>query len=265
MNRAAASRPLLGRVLVSGGIAATLLSIVALDWDVARFLEGEERALAAGRLAALLGAFVAPDLSRPTLELGLRLSLDTLSIAIWGTLLGAIARIHTPREELTPRQQARLQAFARRYNARTRGSKELTQRYRKVHADPRVVTGFRPALKELVYPIVAARSKGPHLWDVDGNRYIDCLNGFGCNYFGWQPDFVSEAVKRQIDSGIEIGPQSLLAGEVAELFCETTGTERAAFCNTGWKGVPIGCRRPAFSSLVPILRLFRILIRPALY
>lgn len=158
---------------------------------------------------------------------------------------GAIARIHlATAEELTPQQRARLEAFVRRYTARTRGSKEFTQRTRKVHADPRAVTGFRPTLKELVYPIVVSRSKGPHLWDVDGNRYVDVLNGFGCNHFGWQPDFVSEAVKRQIDTGIEIGPQTPLAAEVAQLFSEMTGAERVAFCNTGSEAV-MGCTRIA--------------------
>jgi glutamate-1-semialdehyde aminotransferase len=46
-----------------------------------------------------------------------------------------------------------------------------------------------------------------------------------------------EAVKAQLDSGFEIGPQHPLAGEVAKLFCEVTGTERAAFCNTGSEAV----------------------------
>jgi glutamate-1-semialdehyde aminotransferase/malonyl CoA-acyl carrier protein transacylase len=157
---------------------------------------------------------------------------------------GAIARIHTAHEELSPRQRARLDAFIRRYTDKTRRSRELTQKYRRVHADPRAVTGFRPAIKELVYPIVVERSRGPHLWDVDGNQYVDVLNGFGCNYFGWQPEFVSEAVKAQIDRGIEIGPQTPLAAEVAEAFCEYTGNERAAFCNTGSEAV-MGCMRVA--------------------
>jgi glutamate-1-semialdehyde aminotransferase len=157
---------------------------------------------------------------------------------------GAIARIHTTHEELSPRQKARLDAFIRRYTEKTRGSRDFTQKYRRVHADPRAVTGFRPAIKELVYPIVVERSRGPHLWDVDGNQYVDTLNGFGCNYFGWQPEFVSEAVKAQIDTGIEIGPQTPLAAEVSEMFCEYTGNERAAFCNTGSEAV-MGCMRVA--------------------
>ncbi|MBS2032792.1 MAG: amino acid adenylation domain-containing protein [Deltaproteobacteria bacterium] len=158
---------------------------------------------------------------------------------------GAIARIHVKKgEELTPRQQARLDAFTRRYNARTAKSKAFTQRHRGHMADPRVVTGFRPRVKELVYPIVVQRSAGSKLWDLDGNSYVDALNGFGCNLFGWQPEFVTRAVIEQLQSGHEIGPQTPLAAECAELVCELTGFDRAAFCNTGSEAV-MGCVRIA--------------------
>lgn len=150
---------------------------------------------------------------------------------------GAIARIHSSADALTERQRMRLDAFMDRYIARTRKSKEYTTRYRDHLADPRVVTGFRPRLKEIVYQIVVERSKGSRLWDIDGNEYIDALNGFGMNLFGWQPDFVLDAVRKQLDAGYEIGPQHPLAGEVAELVCEMTGFERAAFCNTGSEAV----------------------------
>ena len=104
-------------------------------------------------------------------------------------------------------------------------------------ADPRVVTGFRPAIKELVYPIVVERSQGARVWDIDGNEYVDSLNGFGLNLFGWQPEFVTEALEEQLDRGYEIGPQHPLPAEVARLICELTGFDRAAFCNTGSEAV----------------------------
>ncbi|MGH8212699.1 MAG: amino acid adenylation domain-containing protein [Rhodanobacteraceae bacterium] len=150
---------------------------------------------------------------------------------------GAIARIHSGQTELTERQRVRLAAFVGRYVAKTRKSKEYTSEHRANLADPRVVNGFRPLLKEVVYPIVAERSKGSRLWDLDGNEYIDALNGFGMNLFGWQPDFVLDAVRRQLELGYEIGPQHPLAGEVADLVCEMTGFDRAAFCNTGSEAV----------------------------
>ncbi|HZN93397.1 MAG TPA: aminotransferase class III-fold pyridoxal phosphate-dependent enzyme, partial [Myxococcales bacterium] len=157
---------------------------------------------------------------------------------------GAIARIALHKDELTPRMKGRLDALIARYNARTRKSKEHTQENRQFNADPRVVTGFRPAVKELIYPIVIARSKGSRVWDLDGNEYVDALNGFGCSMFGWQPDFVTEALKKQIDQGYEIGPQTPLAAECARLFCELAGVDRAGFCNTGSEAV-LGCLRIA--------------------
>ncbi|WP_243040999.1 polyketide synthase [Dyella sedimenti] len=150
---------------------------------------------------------------------------------------GAIARIHSTQTELSERQRARLDAFMRRYIDRTRASKEYTARHRGHLADPRVVNGFRPLLKEMIYQIVVNRSKGSKVWDLDGNEYVDALNGFGMNLFGWQPDFVLDAVRRQLDAGYEIGPQHPLAGEVAEQVCELTGFDRAALCNTGSEAV----------------------------
>ncbi|UPG87734.1 amino acid adenylation domain-containing protein [Luteibacter aegosomatis] len=157
---------------------------------------------------------------------------------------GAIARIHSGSTELTSRQRARLDAFMRRYIERTKASKAYTTEHRGHLADPRVVNGFRPLLKEIVYQIVVERSKGSRVWDLDGNEYVDALNGFGMNLFGWQPDFVLDAVRAQLDAGYEIGPQHPLAGAVAKQVCELTGFDRAALCNTGSEAV-MGCVRVA--------------------
>ena len=155
---------------------------------------------------------------------------------------GAIARIHTQASELTPRQRARLDAFVRRYTERTRKSREYTIEHRPYIADPRVVNGFRPMTKEIVYQIVVEKSKGSRMWDLDGNEYVDVLNGFGMNMFGWQPDFMNDAVRKQLDLGYEIGPQHPLAGEVSKLLCELTGFDRAGLCNTGSEAVMAALR-----------------------
>ena len=138
---------------------------------------------------------------------------------------------------LTAEQQKSLDRIMARYIARTPESKRQTQEHRKYLADPRTVSGFTPLFKEMVYPIVTDRARGSKLWDVDGNEYVDITNGFGLNFFGWSPDFVTEAVKAQLDRGIEIGPQTPLAGRVAKLIAEFTGMERVAFCNTGSEAV----------------------------
>jgi amino acid adenylation domain-containing protein len=140
------------------------------------------------------------------------------------------------------RQRAHIEALTALYSARSPGSKRLTQDYRKVLADPRAASGFNPDWKEMVYPVVAARSKGSRIWDVDGNEYIDLVNGYGQTMFGHAPDFVVEAVDRQLKEGFAIGPQSALTGKVATLFCEMTGNERVTFCNTGSEAVMAAMR-----------------------
>lgn len=151
---------------------------------------------------------------------------------------GAIARIQTGlADELTETQRDWLTRFTHRYNVRTENSKTFTERNRDVHADPRVVSGFKPVFKELVYPIVAKRTNGCRIWDQDDNEYIDVLNGFGSNYFGYADPFITQAVVDQLWKGAEIGPQNPLTGEAAKLICEFTGMDRVGFCNTGSEAV----------------------------
>ncbi len=140
-------------------------------------------------------------------------------------------------DELTERQEKYIRNLITRYTAKTPTSKSKTQQYRGVLADPRVVSGFRVQWKEMVYPIITTKSKGSRLWDVDGNEYIDILNGFGPIMLGHRPDFVEAAIEKQLHEGFEIGPQTILAGEVAAALCEMTGNERATFCNTGSEAV----------------------------
>ncbi|HRI64091.1 MAG TPA: aminotransferase class III-fold pyridoxal phosphate-dependent enzyme [Polyangium sp.] len=147
---------------------------------------------------------------------------------------GAIARINIEKtDELTPAQQKWLADFMVAYNARTAKSKAFSAEHRAHMADPRVVTGFKRKLKELVYPIVAEHTAGCHIWDLDGNEYVDALNGFGSNFFGYANPKITQAVVDQLWKGTEIGPQCPLTGEVAKMICEFTGMERVGFCNTG--------------------------------
>lgn len=157
---------------------------------------------------------------------------------------GATARIERKATGLSIEQQTFIDELTVRYNQKTAGSKHYTEHHRHHMADPRVVTGFRPTTKELVYPIVVNKSKGSRLWDVDGNEYIDVLNGFGSTMFGYQPDFMKEAMHQQIENGYEIGPQHELAGEVSQLVSEFTGHERVALCSTGSEAV-LGAMRVA--------------------
>lgn len=143
---------------------------------------------------------------------------------------------------LTPAERAHLENLTARYNARTASSKARTDADRPHFADPRTAAGFNTTWKELVYPIVVERSEGAYLWDVDGNRYVDMLNGFGPNFFGHRAPFITEALRRQLSDGFEVGPQTPRAGEAAKLFCELTGMDRVSWVNTGSEAVQAAIR-----------------------
>lgn len=143
---------------------------------------------------------------------------------------------------LTHTQQHYLHTFIARYTARTPHSKAWVQNYRPILADNRASAGFRPSIKEMLYPLVAERSQGSHLWDIDGNDYVDIAMGFGVHLFGHQPPMVVRALENQLHQGFQLGPQSSLAGQVAQLIHDLTGMERIAFNNSGTEAVMTALR-----------------------
>lgn len=157
---------------------------------------------------------------------------------------GASPKIKKQATGLNTEKQAFLDQLIVSYNKKTASSKAYTQKHRDHMSDPRVVTGFKPETKELVYPLVVDKSSGSRIWDIDGNEYLDVLNSFGACLFGHQPDFIKEAIHEQVEKGFEVGPQHPLAGEVCELLCEFTNQDRAALCNTGSEAV-LGAMRIA--------------------
>jgi glutamate-1-semialdehyde aminotransferase/acyl carrier protein len=144
--------------------------------------------------------------------------------------------------ELTPQQQAHLDGLVARLTARTRGSQERAAAGRPALASNRSIAGFRLLWKELVYPLIARRAAGAHLWDVDGNQYVDLTMGFGTLLFGHSPDFLQAALREQLDAGVQIGPESADTAEAAALIRELTGVERVTFCNSGTEAVMTALR-----------------------
>ncbi|BAZ69290.1 aminotransferase class-III [Fischerella sp. NIES-4106] len=138
-----------------------------------------------------------------------------------------------------------LEKFIARYIKRTKTSKLLKKNYHQVLADTQQAGkfgNFHLSFKEMYYPIVGKHSLGSKLWDIDNNEYIDVRMGLGINLFGHNPSFIREVLTKQIEQGFQLGSQSKLAGEVAELICELTGMERVTFINTGTEAVMTAIR-----------------------
>lgn len=143
------------------------------------------------------------------------------------------AKAETKLREYTPVQQLHVDDLIRRYNRKTQKSKMQAQKYRTYLADSKATVGFRMSIKEMLYPIVAKKTEGSRIWDIDDNEYIDITMGFGTHIFGYRPQFIFDAMRKYVDEGTQLGPRSELVGETAKLLCDITGGERVAFINTG--------------------------------
>jgi amino acid adenylation domain-containing protein len=144
---------------------------------------------------------------------------------------------------LTPQQSRYLEEFIARYTARTAESKRRAQESRPVLCNSRKTSsGFRRETKDLLYPIVASRSQGAYVWDLDGNKYVDIAMGFGSTLFGHNPPFLKAALAKQLESGIQVGPDSDWAFENAQLIADITGFDRVLFSNTGTEAVMTAVR-----------------------
>ena len=55
------------------------------------------------------------------------------------------------------------------------------------------------------YPIFADRALGCRIWDVDGNEYVDYVNGLGPISLGYRYPAVDDAVRAQLERGIVSG------------------------------------------------------------
>jgi glutamate-1-semialdehyde aminotransferase len=85
-----------------------------------------------------------------------------------------------------------------------------------------------------VAPAYVARAKGAHVWDVDGNRYIDFPMALGPVMLGHADPDVNEAVARQLREGIVFTLPHPLEVEVAERIVGLVpGVERVRFGKTG--------------------------------
>jgi glutamate-1-semialdehyde-2,1-aminomutase len=71
-----------------------------------------------------------------------------------------------------------------------------------------------------VAPNFLVRGKGPWVWDVDGNRYVDYILGLGPVILGHADPAVNDAAARQMALGVSFSLPHTVEVEVAELLCD---------------------------------------------
>ncbi len=85
------------------------------------------------------------------------------------------------------------------------------------------------------YPRYVDRCAGAHIWDVDGNRYIDYLLGYGPAILGHAHPDVNQAAIAELDRGHCFAPLwSPRQVELTEMLCKVVpGAEAALLLKTG--------------------------------
>lgn len=83
-------------------------------------------------------------------------------------------------------------------------------------------------------PLFIDRAKGAHIWDADGNRYIDYVLSWGPLILGHAHPKVVEALQQAVGRGTSYGAPTALETELAELVCDMVpSAEQVRFVNSG--------------------------------
>ncbi len=84
------------------------------------------------------------------------------------------------------------------------------------------------------HPFFVNRAKGPHVWDVDGNRYVDYVGTWGPAILGHAAPPIVRAVQDAAAQGTSFGIPNPFEVEMARLVCSwVPSVEKVRMCNSG--------------------------------
>ena len=87
-------------------------------------------------------------------------------------------------------------------------------------------------------PLFIDRAEGIHIYDADGNEYIDCVGSYGPMILGHAHPKVNEAVKAAIDKSYTYGASTEVEVEMAEMVKEAfPHLDKVRFVNSGTEAV----------------------------
>jgi glutamate-1-semialdehyde 2,1-aminomutase len=93
------------------------------------------------------------------------------------------------------------------------------------------------------YPFYTAKGEGAYIWDVDGNRYIDCSTAYGVLLLGHQPEAVSQATRTAANNAlIYCTPHPGEIEYTRRLIECIPCAERILLCNSGTEATMQGVR-----------------------
>jgi len=92
-------------------------------------------------------------------------------------------------------------------------------------------------------PVFIDKGKGSHVWDADGNEYIDYCASWGPLILGHANDMVLNSVEKTMRNGTSFGAPTRLENELAELILtNNTYIEKIRFVSSGTEAVMSGIR-----------------------
>jgi len=84
------------------------------------------------------------------------------------------------------------------------------------------------------YPRYFLKAKGPYVWDVDDNKYIDLFLGSGAVIIGHGNEKLLQSIRVQLESGASVSMRHPAEIEIAEWFSNTLPfANRVAYFKTG--------------------------------
>jgi glutamate-1-semialdehyde 2,1-aminomutase len=92
-------------------------------------------------------------------------------------------------------------------------------------------------------PVVLERGRGSHVWDLDGNEYVDFMMSFGALIQGHAHPKIVEVVSRTVADGSHFAAATPAEAEAAERFIRMVPTAEAVrFTNTGTEATMLALR-----------------------
>lgn len=87
-------------------------------------------------------------------------------------------------------------------------------------------------------PVFIEKGKGSHIWDADGNEYIDYCGSWGPLILGHANNTVLSAVQKTMQNGTSFGAPTRLENELAELIISNNRfVEKIRFVSSGTEAV----------------------------
>jgi glutamate-1-semialdehyde 2,1-aminomutase len=138
-------------------------------------------------------------------------------------------------------------------NERTKGSGEMYERAQ------RSLSGGVASSYQLrdPWPIYLERGDGPHVWDVDGNRYYDFHNGFGSMVQGHAHPVIGRAISERYSLGTHFAAPTEDAIVVGEELSRRWDLPRWRYTNSGSESTMDAIRiARAYAKRDTIMKIF---------